>query len=300
MKRKKIYVCAPFGGTIDDQIRINYLLDLDARPDVQSVTIEYIGQDLGEAEKTIVVDDIGTLDRVDGKYRCPAILAPAQIGDTVRVTIRTTGGEETLSSSVAKYCRYLLDGDFSDEIKALAAATLEYGQAANDYFANKGLYHPSQITVIEEAVRPANIAQAQRLDDHMILETGGKVGSVSFMVRTKPEFRFYVDPDACDLTAEDFAALNGRIRITDDADEEMQGVDARFVRNAETGAILLEVTGVEAENMDEVIKVTIDGFGTITFCGNDFARILANDASARTLGTALYLYGKVAKACFVS
>ena len=58
------------------------------------------------------------------------------------------------------------------------------------------------------------------------------------------------------------------------------------------------MTGVEAERMDEVLTVTIDGFGTIEFCGNDFARMLAMSEDTQTLGTALYLYGAAAKACF--
>ena len=43
---------------------------------------------------------------------------------------------------------------------------------------------------------------------------------------------------------------------------------------------------------------TIDGFGTIRFCGNDFAILLARNASTATLGAALYNYGTAAKACF--
>ncbi len=77
-------------------------------------------------------------------------------------------------------------------------------------------------------------------------------------------------------------------------------VSARFVRNSKTNKILLEVTGIEAETMDKVITIEIDGFGTIKFCGNDFARLLTNSSedTMKTFGTALYLYGEEAKACF--
>ena len=76
------------------------------------------------------------------------------------------------------------------------------------------------------------------------------------------------------------------------------GASARFVKNG--SAILLEVTGIEAANMDEVITIGIDGFGTIRFCGNDFSRMLAKstEPTAATLGTALYLYGAAADRCF--
>ena len=122
----------------------------------------------------------------------------------------------------------------------------------------------------------------------MSVTTGGKIASISFMALTKPEFRFYVKAD-CGLSEADFVELNDKITVNGSA-------SAKFVKNGD--AILLEVTGIEAANMDEVITITIDGFGTITFCGNDFANLLAKNASTQTLGTALYLYGTAAKACF--
>ena len=66
----------------------------------------------------------------------------------------------------------------------------------------------------------------------------------------------------------------------------------------EQGLEEVSKTFIEAANMDEVITISIDGFGTITFCGNDFAILLARHASTATLGAALYNYGVKAKACF--
>ena len=273
--------------TIDDQIRINFLLDLDARTGVQRVVIEYVDQDLNDVEKTIVYDDIQTLDQVDGKYRCPAVLAPAQVGDTVKVTI-IGDKTDTFTSSVADYCKYLLDGNFSDEVKALAAATLEYGEAAKEFFGyraeTEGFYGTDAAQEAIETVKA--------IDDTLSVEADGKIVRASFMALTKPEFRFYVDPD-CGLTEADFLSLNDRITVTGS-----DAVSAKFVRNVETGGILLEVTGIEAADMNKVITVDVDGFGTITFRGNDFARLLANNASAAVLGAALYNYGAAAAACF--
>ena len=50
--------------------------------------------------------------------------------------------------------------------------------------------------------------------------------------------------------------------------------------------------------MDETIFVTIAGLGTITFSGNVFAKMMANNAATAPLGAALYNYGAAAKACF--
>ena len=74
---------------------------------------------------------------------------------------------------------------------------------------------------------------------------------------------------------------------------------ARFVKNS-SGSVLLEVTGVSAEHMDDTIIVTVTGLGTITFNGNVFAKSLSNSskAASRALGVALYNYGTAAAACF--
>ena len=280
---------------IEDRIYIKYLLH--ARENLESVTIEYLGQDGVEvpqgtsyAGNQLTFDDSGMCEIL-------AVVAPAQIGDTVRVTILANGATTEYEYSVARYCKYLIDGDYEENVQKLAKATLEYGQAANDYFAGMEFYHPSQITTIEDAVKAEKIAEAQGLTNHLSTQTNGILSGVSFMALAQPEFRFYVSPD-CALTEADFAALNGKIRITDAEGEEARGVDAQFVRNTDTDTIFLEVTGIEAADMDEVVTIGIDGFGTIEFCGNDFARMLALNESTRTLGTALYLYSTAADACF--
>lgn len=284
---------------IDDQIYIKYILH--DRENLESVTIEYLGQDGVEVPegKRYSAEEL-TVDG-NGMVEILAVVAPAQIGDTVKVTILADGKTTEYAYSVAQYCKYLLDGDYEDSVQRLAKATLEYGQAANDYFATTGFYHASRITTITEAVKAENVEQTQELDNHMSVDANGAINGISFMALTKPVFRFYVDPETCILTEADFAALNDKIRITDADGEEVRDADAQFVRNADKNdAIMLEVTGIEAESMDKVITITIDGFGAITFCGNDFARILAKDTRTETLGTALYLYGAAAKACFAA
>ena len=116
--------------------------------------------------------------------------------------------------------------------------------------------------------------------------------TASYMALTVPEYRFYVKEGM--LTEAQAAALNSKITVTGP-----KGVKAQFVKNTDKDdAILLEVTGVDVEHMDEAVTVTIDGVGAITFCGNDFARLLAKNTATAVLGAALYNYGVEAKACF--
>ena len=117
---------------------------------------------------------------------------------------------------------------------------------------------------------------------------------MSFMALTKPEFRFYMK----DITETQAAAYNAAgVTAAYTNSDITDTLRARFVKNAQ-GSILIEVTGVQAEYMDETIVVTVPGLGTITFAGNDFAKMMADNADLETLGAALYAYGAAAKACF--
>ena len=279
--------------TIADQIKINFLLDASAHANMQSITITYMGQDK-EVESTVYVDP-AELESEGGFYKVPAVVAPAQIGDTIKVVIEEMNGETEYSTSIADYCKYLLDGDFSAEVKALAKATLEYGQAANDYF--YGVDYYDHVAFADTANAQAAVDAAKAIPNTLFAtdDARGKITSASLMVLTKPEFRFYTTG----LTEAEAVALNRKITVTNSANEIVETVNARFVKSAQDNdVILLEVTGIEAANLDEVYTVTIDGFGTVKFSGNDFARMLANNSETATLGAALYLYGKAAKACF--
>ena len=75
-------------------------------------------------------------------YKVTAEVAPAQIGDTVVITIvEADGSTTTYSTSIAEYCEYLIANYDDEKVVALAKATLEYGRTANDYFADIGFYY---------------------------------------------------------------------------------------------------------------------------------------------------------------
>ena len=279
---------------IDDQICINFLLA--QRDDFESVKIEYIDQDLQTAAKTIVYDDLSELTIREGHYLIPVVIAPAQIGDTIKATLTVGGQEIEYTMSVKEYCEYLIanyNGENARAVRELAKATLEYGRAANDYFYGTGFYHQSTITspysaeYKEEALHTAKkLTNTLSVTDN--LRT--KLASAAFMALTKPEFRFYTTG----LTDEEAYELNSKITVTGAAGD----VTAKFYKNGDQ--ILLEVTGIEAKDMDKVITVTVGDLGTLTFSGYDFARMMAksDDQSIAALGAALYLYGDAAKACF--
>ncbi len=259
--------------TIGDQIGVNIMLDLDAR-DADTVTVVY--KDLNGDEKRETFTDFSSLPRTDdGLYKIVVKIALAQIADSVAVYL----DGETLDACVKDYCNTLTDGDYEPEVAALAQAVLDYGQAANNFFN----YTDDTISAVSDLSSDEAKAWTPVFND-----TTGKIKTISFMALTKPEFRFYMK----DMTEAEAAALNSKITVSG-----VDGVTARFVKNTQ-GSILLEVTGLMAEDMDETITVSIEGLGTITFAGNDFAKLMANNAATEALGAALYAYGAAAKACF--
>ena len=280
---------------IDDQIYIKYTLH--KRENLESVTVEYLDQDGVETVQTqFYTADQLTFDAND-MFEILAVIAPAQIGDMVKVTILANGQPTEYEYSVAKYCEYLIanyNGENARAVRDLAKATLEYGKAANDYFYGTGFYHQSTITSPYSAdYKEEALHRAQHLMNTLSAdgEIRSMLASASFMALTQPEFRFYFNEN---LTEAKAVELNDNNQITTNVD----GVTARFYKNGDQ--ILLEVKGIEAKDMDKAITITVGDLGTITFSGYDFARMMAksDDQSIAALGAALYLYGDAAKTCF--
>lgn len=265
--------------TIGDQISVNFLLDLDKRVDVQSVVIAYIDPQTGDVQQSAEYTEFGSFEKQGDLYKIPAEVAPAQLSETVRVTILYGEDDvQTLSTSVAEYCETLIAGDQTAAVKALARATLEYGQAANDFFP----CDKAEFSTTENA--EAAVESVKKLPSTLSVQTD-KITGAAFMVLTKPEFRFYTEG----LTEAEAVQLNNKI-------DASGGAKVRFVKNGDD--ILVEVTGVEAADMAKAITVTVDGKAWVTFSGNDFARLLANYEPTAVLGAALYNYGDAAAKCF--
>ena len=115
--------------TIDDQIGVNLLLDLNTR-NAQNVQVRFKGPD--GTEQTQTFTDFSTLPQVDGLYKITVPVAPAQLAENISVII----DGEAIDANVKDYCNALVSGaGFTQEQKDLAQAVLDYGQAANDFFA---------------------------------------------------------------------------------------------------------------------------------------------------------------------
>ena len=269
--------------TINDGIGVNFLLGLDdpSREGVESVTVTYknlSGETVTETRQK------NALPVENGKYKITVRIAPAQLADEITVKV---GSEDAIGTSVLNYCEELISGDYAQKYKDVALALEQYAQAANNVFG----YSDDTITDIGELSTDAVQNAAVVFND-----ATGAVTGASFMALTKPEFRFYT-AGIDETTAVDYNEAGVTATMADGGDT----LNARFVKKAD-GKVLLEVTGVSAENMDKDITVTVTGLGDITFNGNAFAKAMAKSGNTaqQNLGAALYNYGAAAKKCFTA
>ncbi len=269
-----------YSVSVNDQVALNLMLDLEARgvtTDAVSVTLN------GQPVEYDVVQD-------GDQYRFSIVTAPAQLADPILVT---AGGETLAETSVMDYCLALCGPEYDEypEAQALARALLQYGKAANDVFD----YTDDEITTFGTLdTTPVHNYTGARFNDGT-----HKVTGASFMALAKPDFRFYMDAlTEAEAYAYNQAGITAAYRDTS-VEEELH---ARFLKKTVNGqtVILVEVTGISAENMNEEVVVNIPGLGTFTFNGNAFAKAMANDSDPATqnLGAALYNYGVAANACF--
>ena len=270
--------------TIDDKISINFMLDLDARVNPLIVSVDHMTADGQTTLKTqkFLVSYLTKTD--DGLYRISFEMAPAQAADRYVISVDGAAIAQDIFS-VADYC-YAIRND--PTYGALARATLDYAQAANEVFSY------TDVTIAD--LSKMNTDAIGAYTGGVFADGTGKVSGASFMALTQPEFRFYTssiaEADAVDYNTAGVTAVYQNGEITDT-------LNAHFVKNS-SGSVLLEVTGVSAEHMNETIVVTITGLGTITFNGNAFAKSLSNSSKPAScvLGAALYNYGEAARACF--
>ena len=279
-------------ATISDKIEVNFMLDLDKRDDPQTITVEHqkmISAATFETVETLTFN-AADLTKKGSLYYLTLPVAPAQGADRYVVYIDGTPIAQDIYS-VKDYCEFIIANGNNPAYAPyvdLATAMLEYCQAANAYFD----YIP--VNFAETTNAQAAVDAVAGRTSTLTLDTDARnyFNTASYMALTVPEYRFYVKEGM--LTEAQAAALNSKITVTGPT-----GVKARFVKNVDKNdAIMLEVTGIDVEHMNEAVIVTIEGVGTITFCGNDFARLLAKNAATAVLGAALYNYGAEAKACF--
>jgi len=171
--------------TLGEMIAMNFYMAIgDEIKDTAVVDITLAGETISLSAAD------GVLDDTTGQYVFTVKLAPAQMTETVTVSLRS--GEGIIgqkSYSVRQYAEYILDNDngYEDSIKNLVKEMLNYGAAAQTYFSyNTGELANEGISVPDASV-PAEVP-AITVEGSL---PGISLYGISLVFRSKTAVRFY-------------------------------------------------------------------------------------------------------------
>lgn len=220
------------------------------------------------AGSSAVINASNVQPNEEGYYVFSANMAAAQMTDTINVEVLENGQiVDSGSYSVRQYADTILSGDYTAQVKTLVKAMLNYGGKAQTYFnynidnlANTG------ISVTDAAV-PTEGGKAA---------VSGSVEGISFygasiVHREKTVIRFYFTADSID------------------------GVDfGGYTAKEKDGMYYIEVTGINPQDLDNDITVTINGSMTVTYAPMNYIIRMYNRAdnsdNIKALVQALYGY----------
>jgi hypothetical protein len=261
-------VADAFNLTVDDSIHVNLYVNADAY-DADEITVTYSDpakQNGGTTTDTFDVADL-TQD-AQGRYAITLLSAPAQIMDTVTVTV----GSHTFTTSVKAYCDAIIADNSDADLVALATAMLDYGKAASDAFD----YNEAAFTYDYSNLDLA--ANAAVLDASA---ANGKFTGFAYIATSVPTLRVYLN------TTEANVVLNDRMAYVD-------GVAVAPTVVEGTDKVCVDITGIKAEDLDKVFTIEFNG-GTLTL--NALAYTM-NPANSAEFNKALFNYNKAAEAVF--
>lgn len=245
---------------LGDSIGANFYVQVD---DVANTQVR-----MTVAGSSAVINASNVQPNEEGYYVFSANMAAAQMTDTINVEVLENGQiVDSGSYSVRQYADTILSGDYTAQVKTLVKAMLNYGGKAQTYFnynidnlANTG------ISVTDAAV-PTEGGKAA---------VSGSVEGISFygatMVhREKTAIRFYFTADSID------------------------GVDfGGYTAKKKNGMYYIEVAGINPQDLDNDITVTINGSMTVTYAPMNYIIRMYNRAdnndNHKALVQALYGY----------
>ncbi|MBQ7541737.1 MAG: hypothetical protein IJT44_05550, partial [Clostridia bacterium] len=204
--------------TITDGIGVNFYLDFAApsREGVDSATVTYKDFSGETVNETYTKSELAL--QPDGRYKLTVWIAPAQLADVITVEI----GDTVYTQSVRAYCEELKGNQDYSAYFPFVNALEQYAQTANNTFnyTEDTIADVSGLTAAEgfDSWQPQLSASPDMIS---------KIGSISFLALTKPEFRFYT-PDISEETA---AACTVTASFKDGG--AAGSLNARFAKNAQ-------------------------------------------------------------------
>jgi hypothetical protein len=302
--------------TLDDQVKINFYINLDKRlagfseEQKQNCYVEISGINAAEESETVNTQKIfypslvKATDADDPAYRncykVPYLAAPAQITEQVTITVRDTGGhplDDAITISVADYCREIIGNDgASTELKNLAKAMLDYGKAAAEKFNYApGTGYFDSYYFAEDSDKEEALTKFNETSNPSITGNTNVFSGFAYVATSLPALRVYLNTTSTQIvnncltaTISGFAGLPTG-QVTPVFDEVLQNP-------------CIDVTGIYGENLDKTITVNFAG-ATLTITALQYAKMTYDsyhpDSAQSNFARSLYFYNKAAKAYFV-
>ena len=275
-----------------DEIDVNLYLGETGNEATVEYTFNASPDEQGDDQQTVSVD-FASLPEVNGKRKLAITVAPAQIRDNIDITVKNAAGEEIRSYedySVAAYCDEIIAGNYSENVKTLAKAVLDYGKATSalfgyntDAYANEAYYNtdPFDFSVV--------------YNDFYAQASGVTVDEVRYVAKNVPDLRFVVDYD------EATAANLGAYAISNIGHQEYP---VKFAKDAATGKTLLCVEGIPAAKLNDAVVILIfnddDDYIIYTPLVYAYNASKSDNANLAKLGNAIGYYWQAADAVFNS
>ena len=242
--------------TVADDINLNINV-VTEDPDAHHIVYSFTNPDTEDATRTeeVTVPANGDLT----SFTVP--LAPAQINDDITATVCDEYGYSIreVTTSVADYCNTIIGmsdaelGTKAEELRDLAKATLDYGFAASNYFD----YNKSGFSGYEYQLEDPTDAINEAVTNAINANGGNYINSiygltftgVSYVAKSKPELRFYLNSDG-----ENIDAFEAKLASINDAIECNIGT-ARFVQLENSGEYLLQIKNIDIADFGKKIEV---------------------------------------------
>ena len=212
---------------------------------------------------------------VSGNYIFTARLAAAQLSDIITLQLRDGEAQGPAHTYTAvEYADTVLQGEYSDSTKALVKAMLNYGAAAQNYFAyntdnlaNSG-YEDSD-TVEIPAVNASNMVSGSA--------EGISFYGASLVFQSKVAVRFYFTISA---DVENYTFSTGSTPVLKD------------------GMYYVEVSGINPQDYDEIITLIVNdsltvNYSPLTYISRQYNK--SADAKLVDLVAAMYRYYQTAE-----
>ena len=245
--------------TVADDINLNINV-VTEDPDAHHIVYSFTNPDTEDATKTNEVTVAAKGDLTS--FTVP--LAPAQINDDITATVCEENGAviREVTTSVADYCNTIIGmsdaelGTKAEELRDLAKATLDYGFAASNYFDyNKSGFSGYEYKLADptDAINAAVTAAIEANGGNYINNAYGLTFTgVSYVAKSKPELRFYLNSEGVDI--DEFEA---KLANLNDAIECNIGT-ARFVQLENSGEYLLQIKNIDIADFGK--KIEVEGY----------------------------------------